>query len=181
MKLDDIASEQNLREWMRDWIHVCEGRLKLEWIEPNIYGSTVGGPDVKVTYEHTMIGLELKYLTTSRKGIKWAVRPAQRRYHHMLARRGGRSALLAYVGGAQEFILVRGDDIPLRDYASSPSSGCKEGVVKTWPLNYFSVDTDKSSMFNLEDLLFNNEDFWQRDTWIKPLKVKVTDDFGYSK
>ena len=76
-----------------------------------IYGSTVGVPDCKMSYDKNTVGLELKYLVTNRKGIKWEVRPAQRRYHHMHAKSGGRSALLAYIAANSELVLVRGDHI----------------------------------------------------------------------
>jgi hypothetical protein len=161
MKLKEISSEGDLRYWLQEWIFECEGRLKLEWVEPMMYGSTVGAPDCKVSCGEKTVGLELKYLITNRKGIKWEVRPAQRRYHHMHAKSGGRSALLAYIPATNVLGLVRGDNIPLRDYAKDPQSGCHDGKVKMWDLSYFSVDTDKNSIFNLERALFG-ENFWEK-------------------
>jgi hypothetical protein len=163
MRLKDITSEGDVREWLQEWIDECQGRLKLEWIEPSIYGSTVGTPDCKVSKSGVQwtIGVELKYLLTTKKGIKWEVRPAQRRYHHMHAKSGGRSALMAYIAANSVLGLVRGDHIPLRDYAKDPQSGIHDGKVKMWDLSYFSVDTDLNTILNLERALFG-ELFWEK-------------------
>jgi hypothetical protein len=158
MKLEDIASETNLRNWLTDNIDECEGRLKIEWIEPAQYGSSPGLPDCKLNG----IGLELKYLLSTKKGIKWTIRPAQRRYHHMLARNGGKSALLAYIAAKNELVLVRGDHIPLRDYAIDKESGCAHGLVILEHLNYMSLDTDRQAIFELEKLLFHDDVFWRK-------------------
>jgi hypothetical protein len=160
MKLNEVASEGDLRYWLQEWISECEGRLKLEWVEPT-FGSTVGAPDCKLSSNNETIGLELKYLLTTKKGIKWTVRPAQRRYHHMHAKHGGKSALLAYIAANEELHLVRGDHIPLRDYASDKESGCAHELVKMIHLNIFGLDTDKQSIFELERLMFHNN-FWEK-------------------
>lgn len=161
MKLNEIVSENDLRYWLQEWIFECEGRMSLEWVEPMIYGSTVGAPDCKIKYEDKTVGIELKYLLSTKKGIKWTLRPAQRRYHHMNMHKGGRSALLAYVPASGELVLVRGDHIPLRDYARDPDSGCIGGKVRAQHLNFFSLDIDKQAIFELERLLFLDE-FWSR-------------------
>jgi hypothetical protein len=161
MKLENITSEGDLRNWLTDQIFECEGRLGLEWIEPAKFGSTIGAPDCKIKYGISSIGLELKYLISTKKGIKWAVRPAQRRYHHMLAFHGGRSALMAFIAAKQELYLVRGDHIPLRDYASDPQSGCANRLVKMTHLDFMSIDRDRQAMFALEDNLFQDE-FWEK-------------------
>jgi hypothetical protein len=161
MKLEDISSETDLRHWLTDNIGECEGRLKLEWIEPAKYGSTIGAPDCKIKYDDKSVGLELKYLLSTKKGIKWTVRPAQRRYHHMLALHNGRSALLAYVVAKQELYLIRGDHIPLRDYATDKESGCRHGLVQMEHLDYFSIDRDKQAIFRLENMLFEDT-FWEK-------------------
>jgi hypothetical protein len=161
MKLNEVASEGDLRYWLQEWISECDGRLAVEWVEPMIYGSTVGAPDCKISYSQKTIGLELKYLLTTRKGIKWEVRPAQRRYHHMHAKNGGRSALLAYIAATKELVLVRGDHIPLRDYASDKESGCAHGLVIMEVMTIFDVDRDKNAMFTIEENLFGSL-FWER-------------------
>jgi hypothetical protein len=161
VKLKEITSEGNVRSWLQEWISECQGRLKLEWIEPMMYGSTVGAPDCKISSGMNSVGLELKYLLTTKKGIKWEVRPAQRRYHHMHAKNGGRSALMAYIAATSVLVLVRGDNIPLRDYAKDPQSGCHDGKVKMWDLSYFSLDADRQTIFNLERALFG-ELFWEK-------------------
>ena len=160
MKISDIASETDLRNWLDEWISTCEGRIHMEWIEPAKYGSSVGAPDAKLIADRQSVGLELKYLLTTRKGIKWTVRPAQRRYHHMLGRTGGRSALLAYIPASNELCLVRGNNIPLRDYSKDPDSGCAQGKVTKWELNYGTVYPDRQAIYNLEDYLFYNDNFW---------------------
>jgi hypothetical protein len=161
MKLENVCSEGDLRKWLTDQIFECEGRLKLEWIEPAKYGSSIGSPDCKIKYNDQSVGLELKYLLNTKKGIKWTVRPAQRRYHHMNIMNGGRSALLAFVSANQELHLVRGDHIPLRDYASDKESGCVHGLVKMERMDHFSVDRDKQAIFEIEDHLFEDE-FWAK-------------------
>jgi hypothetical protein len=158
MKLNEVASEGDLRYWLQEWISECDGILKLEWIEPMIYGSTIGVPDCKIKSGNQSIGLELKYLLSTKKGIKWVVRPSQRRYHHINAKAGGRSALLAYLAARSELVLVRGDHIPLRDYATDKESGCAHGLVI---LDYMSKDSDKQAIFKLEKLIFNDE-YWEK-------------------
>jgi hypothetical protein len=161
MKLNEVASEGDLRYWLQEWISECEGRLALEWVEPMMYGSTVGAPDCKVSYNRKTVGLELKYLISTRKGVKWTMRPAQRRYHHMNAKAGGRSALLAYLAAQEKLVIVRGNHIPLRDYASDKESGCAHGLVIMEELNYFSIDSDQQAIFNLENLIFTSDAFWE--------------------
>jgi hypothetical protein len=161
MQFQNITSEGDLRTWMRSNISECEGRVKIEWIEPSLYGSSIGMPDCKIVSEDKSIGLELKYLELTRKGIRWTVRPVQRRYHRMLAIRGGRSALLAYIAGIKELVLVRGDHVPLRNYASDPNSGVEGDDAIVNNLSYFSIDKDRQTMFNLEEMLFHNSDFWK--------------------
>jgi hypothetical protein len=161
MKLENVTSEGDLRNWLTDQIFECEGRLGLEWIEPARFGSTIGAPDCKIKYGIESIGVELKYLLSTKKGIKWAVRPAQRRYHHMLAFHGGRSALLVFAAAKRELHLVRGDHVPLRDYATDPQSGCAHGLVIMERLDFMSIDRDRQAMFALEDNLFQ-DDFWKK-------------------
>jgi hypothetical protein len=159
MKLENIDSEGDLRAWLRANISACEGRVKIEWIEPSLYGSSIGMPDCKIVTEDKSVGLELKCLPMTRKGIKWIVRPAQRRYHRMTALRGGRSALLAYVNS--DLLLVRGDHVPLRNYASDPSSGVLSDDIIINNLSYLMIDRDRQTIFNLESMLFHDESFWE--------------------
>lgn len=161
MKLSDINKEGDLRDWLSEWIIKCEGRIKLEWVEPAIFGSAIGAPDCKLNNGEMTIGLELKYLLSTKRGIKWAVRPAQRRYHHLHVKHGGKSALLAWIMAKDELVLVRGDHIPLRDYATDVSSGCAHGLCIMEVLNYFSVDPNANAMDILERTLFHN-DFWRK-------------------
>jgi hypothetical protein len=160
MKLSDITSEGDLRQWMKDYAHICDGRLKFDWIEPSIFGSSVGQPDLQIKSAGKKVGLELKYLLSTKKGIKWTLRPAQRRYHHMNLRNGGCSAVLAFIPATKQLLLMRGDHVPLRDYASDPNSGCANGRAIYEDVNYFGVDPDNNAMFVLERLLFHN-DFWE--------------------
>jgi hypothetical protein len=166
LKLNDISSEPDLRQWLRDHIDWAEGRLKLTWIEPSIYGSSVGQPDCTISSEGEKIGVELKYLLKTRKGIKWTVRPSQRRYHHMHMRNGGKSALLAYIPAENRLILVRGNNIPLRDYISDPASGFagKDPMLVeaafSWRINMFSVNPDENAIYQLEKYLFGDSYFW---------------------
>jgi hypothetical protein len=158
MQINDICSENDLRTWLTEQSEMIRG-IQLDWVEPGKYGSTMGQPDVNLKIGGTTIGLELKYLLTTRKGIKFTVRPVQRRYHHMTVKRGGKSALLAIEAGpVNKLFLVRGDKIPLRDYVSDPDSGCKGG------LEYWLVgvsDADHKTINNLIRILFKST-FWER-------------------
>jgi hypothetical protein len=161
VKLDNVCSETDLRNWLTDQVFECEGRLSIEWIEPALYGSTIGAPDCKLKFANQSVGLELKYLLSTKKGIKWTVRPSQRRYHHMLAKNGGHSALLAYIASSRELYLVRGDHIPLRDYSKHQESGCPHGLVIMYQLDFMSIDRDRQAIFELEEHLFSNE-YWEQ-------------------
>ena len=131
MRIQSIKEELDLRHWLSDELSPDKPNgLRLEWIEPGRYGSSEGAPDCKITVHRQTISLELKHLYMKSKGIEWKVRPVQRRWHHMGAKFGNRSALLASLDNGTGFIqllLIRGDRIPLRDYASDPSSGCVNG------------------------------------------------------
>jgi hypothetical protein len=157
MKIENISRETDLREWLSENIVHCEGRIVINWIEPSRYGSSVGQPDCTITSSGmNVIGLELKYLLKTRRGIKWTVRPSQRRYHHMLMKHGGRSALLAWVPAEYRMLLVRGDKIPLRDYVDDPNSG-----VDDFNINIFSINVDMNAIFQLEQYLFHEDFFWK--------------------
>lgn len=162
MKLVNINKENDLRSWLREYVGLCEGRIQVKWIEPGPYGSTVGAPDAELSNKQRTVGVELKYLVTTRKGIRWDVRPAQRRYHHMHARKGGRSALVAYIPATHKLLLVRGDHIPLRDYSSDPDSGvrgCVDANI-TYQLNLFNSQEDRQTILELEKKLFYDISYW---------------------
>jgi hypothetical protein len=166
MQIMDIKDEGDLRKWLGEHIKETCGRVQIEWIEPAKYGSSIGSPDCKLKSEAQTIGLELKYLTATKNGIKWMVRPAQRRYHHLNALKNGRSALLAFIDEPKghvkkRIVLVRGDHIPLRNYASDPNSGCNSIEAKMTDISYFSLDQDRQAIFILEGILFH-EDFWEK-------------------
>jgi hypothetical protein len=162
MNIENITTENDLRDWLRDNIHYCQGRLTLKWIEPSKYGSSVGQPDCKISKGSDEIGVELKYLLTTRNGIKWTIRPSQRRYHYMHMRNGGKSALLAYIPADNRLILIRGNKIPLRDYANHPDSGCIDGKVDTsWRINMAPGQPDRNAILLLEEYLFNRPWFWK--------------------
>jgi hypothetical protein len=162
MKISEINTETNLREWLTDNIHFSKGRLRLEWIEQLYHARSVGLPDVNIHRGNESVGVELKYLLMTRNGIKWTVRPAQRRYHHMHARTGGKSAILAYVPATKSLILVRGNNVPRRDYANHPDSGCKNGEVDTsWRINMAPSNPDENAINLLERYLFLHDYFWE--------------------
>jgi hypothetical protein len=161
MKIIDINSESDLRQWLKDNIHYAKG-LKLDWIESSKYGSSWGQPDVNINCNEVTVSVELKYLLTTRKGIKWTLRPAQRRWHHIHARKGGKSIVMAFVPASNSLILVRGSNVPRRDYASHPDSGCKNGEVDThWRINMAPINQDENAMILLERYLFRHDYFWE--------------------
>jgi hypothetical protein len=161
MIIQNILSEGDLREWLRDYAKSCS--VSLQWVEPTLRGSTIGAPDVIMKADGVEIPIELKVLVRMRKGIKFTVRPAQRRWHHMGMKKGNKSALLFIeMSSNNKLWLVRGDKIPLRDYAAHPDSGCENGICSMWHITQSDwALADKRGMSELKDLLFNNEPFWR--------------------
>ena len=157
MKLNDILGEDHLREWIRE--NSKPLGIGLQWVEPNIHGSSVGAPDVIMKCDGVEIPIELKLLLRMKKGIKFTLRPSQRRYHHMGMKKGQKSALLFVEGSSNNKLwLVRGDKIPLRDYPTHPASGCEDGKC-----DMFLVSQSKSDiniMMYLKHLLFIDDIFW---------------------
>lgn len=66
---------------------------KLEWIEPT-RGSSVGIPDVNISFGDLRIPVELKHWEWKRKGLYHPMRPAQIRYHTLAYRDGKKSAIM---------------------------------------------------------------------------------------
>jgi hypothetical protein len=154
MLLQNITSESNLREWLRE--SRFAGGIKLQWVEPGLYGSTMGAADVIIKRDDIGIQTELKYLHRNSHGIKFTVRPVQRRFHHMSMKHGGQTCLLFVLSDTKQMFVVRGDRIPLRDYASDKASGCANGKVDTWPVLGTS---NEDQIFHLTNILFG-KDFW---------------------
>lgn len=167
MKLCDIKNEDDLREWLREQAPIIID-VELQWVEPAM-GSSVGSADVIMKRRGVKIDVELKYLERTRKGTKFTVRPAQRRFHHMSMKRGGKTCLLAVekCDDGNSLFIVRGDNIPLRDYASDPDSGCKQGFDQRWLLNFNGRDV--VAIANLKKILFQEENFWKPD--FHPLEI----------
>jgi hypothetical protein len=122
--------ERDLRKWLRDNI---ENNVTVQWIEPGKYGSTMGAADCNLKCGQSVVSVELKIWKENRNGIKCEMRPIQRRFHHISMKKGARTAVLAHVSGSILYsprtILVRGDHVPLRDYASHKDSGCPNGQL----------------------------------------------------
>jgi hypothetical protein len=157
MQLSNIASESDLREWIKDLSGHMNG-VKLQWVEPSLYGSSVGAADVIMKFEHQKVDVELKYLYKTSKGIKYTLRPAQRRYHRMGMFKGNRSALLFVENGTKNLCLVRGDHISLRDYAADTASGCRNGDDRRLVIE---GRTDISKIKFLKFLLFESKNYWR--------------------
>jgi hypothetical protein len=156
MKLLDIESESGLRAWLREFHHHMDD-VELQWVEPSVMlGSSVGAADVIMKHGDLKIDVELKYLHPHRRGVKFTLRPSQRRFHHSSMRRGAKTALLYVESKTNGLYLVRGDKIPLRDYASDPDSGCAQGKVDQCRVDVF---TDKGSIGNMAFILFDPS-FW---------------------
>jgi hypothetical protein len=162
MKFADIKNEGDMRTWVGAQLKLLKG-ISIEWVEPNtLHGSSIGLPDLNIKFESKKVSVELKYLFVTRKGIKWKVRPVQRRFHHITAKAGGRSALLCVISDAgNSLVVVRGDKVPLRDYASDKDSGCPNGKADIVVLEESSETT---IMLDVCELLFN-DDFWSREHW----------------
>jgi hypothetical protein len=163
MKLQDINSEDDLRVWLREQAPVIID-VEFQWIEPNMYGSTIGAGDLVLKRQGVKIDLELKYLERTRRGTKFTIRPAQRRFHHMSMKRGAKTSLLAVekIDGCNSLFLVRGDHIPLRNYASNPESGCPNGDDRRWNINRtIFTSTDTTSIQRLKSILFQEPQYWK--------------------
>lgn len=160
MKIQQIKSEDDLRTWLREQAPIIVD-VELQWVEPNIHGSTVGAPDVILKRGMSKVDVELKYLSRTKFGTKFTLRPAQRRYHHMNSKRGAKTSLLAAerVNGKVQLFLLRGDHIPLRDYISDEDSG--QSRDRRWILNEHN---DITAISRLKQFLFRDLMYWWRDT-----------------
>jgi hypothetical protein len=159
MQLQDITSENDLRNWLRDNAIFMRG-VTLQWVEPSpLIGSAIGAADVIMKCGDYKIDVELKYLVRKMRGIKFTLRPSQRRFHHSSMRRGGKTALLFLEAGNKKLWIIRGDKIPLRDYALDPDSGCQNGVVDMWIV---SGKNDAAVVEHLTNILFHSI-FWRSD------------------
>lgn len=151
-----MMEELQLRHWLFENLSRA---VDIQWVEPGRYGSTVGAPDCNVKKDGRTVSLELKVWKRTRKGIKCEMRPVQRRWHHMTMRRrhtetkfGSLCAVLFNIYGTSEVYLLRGDRVPLRDYATNKSSGCIDGELR---ITRISNDND------IESLLFDEmSTFW---------------------
>lgn len=92
------------RKVVADWLRK-RWPGKVEWVEAG-FGGSVGLSDALVTVRGERIELELKWGVVNTKGLRIEMRPAQRRHHFMLARSGGKSAIL--VGFRKEGELLFG-------------------------------------------------------------------------
>jgi hypothetical protein len=159
MKLQDINSEDDLRVWLREQAPVIID-VEFQWIEPNMYGSTIGAGDLVLKRQGVKIDLELKYLERTRRGTKFTIRPAQRRFHHMSMKRGAKTSLLwvERIRDENKLFLLRGDHIPLRNYISDPDSGQAED--RRWMIN---DKADVIAISNLKQILFKDLMYWWID------------------
>jgi hypothetical protein len=159
MKLSNVAGEDDLRTWLREQAPIIVD-VEFQWVEPNIYGSTIGAGDLILKHLGVKVDLELKFLERTRKGTKFTIRPAQRRFHHMSMKRGGKTSLLwvENVGGQNLLYLLRGDHIPLRNYMNDPLSGQKED--RRWMMNR---QADVLAISEIKKTLFKDLSYWWID------------------
>lgn len=152
MNVSEINSELNLRKWLSANVR----GVNLQWVEPSLYGSSTGAADVVIKKDGVKVDVELKHLYHTKRGIKFTLRPAQRRFHHSSMKHGNRTCLLFTLEGNPFLTLIRGDHVPLRDYSSDPSSGCAQGIVKMFPV--FGI-TNLEIAAKLVSVLFDDV-FW---------------------
>ena len=159
MKLQDIKSEDDLRTWLREQAPIIVD-VEFQWVEPNIYGSTVGAGDLILKHRGVKIDLELKYLESHKRGTKFTIRPSQRRFHHMSMRKGGKTSLLwiENIKNENKLFLLRGDHIPRRNYIFDPESGQTED--RRWLVNN---KADVIAISNLKQILFKDLMYWWID------------------
>jgi hypothetical protein len=108
------------------------------------------------------VDVELKYLERTRKGTKFTLRPSQRRFHHISMKNKIKTSLLAVerVNDRNILFLVRGDHIPLRDYASDPDSGCANGEVIRTIISRNGNDRDAINKLKML-LFFDMMRYWE--------------------
>lgn len=136
VEIRDIREEQHLRQWLSEQVNTYNNKNveKVDhiWIEP-AFGSSVGVPDASLSFRGLSYGVELKHFEVNSKGVLYKIRPVQRRFHVMGVRNGKRLLVLATVAqpSGNQLVMIRGDRLPLRDYAFMEGSGCEEGIVQT--------------------------------------------------
>jgi hypothetical protein len=151
MLLTKVKDETDLREWLGEWKDTMKD-VSIQWVEPAKFGSTTGAADAIVKCGNARVDLELKYLYRTRNGIKFTLRPSQRRYHRMTMIRGGRTSVLGIENGSKRLFLVRGDKVPLRDYASDAHSKTASDEAITVTI---------SGTYHLRELLFYDKEYWR--------------------
>jgi hypothetical protein len=154
MHISDIRNEDDLRAWLRaNGKHI--GDVAFQFVEPSpLLGSAIGAADIIMKLGDVKVDIELKYLHLKQRGIKFTLRPSQRRFHHSSMRHGGKTALLFALHLPKTMFIIRGDHIPLRDYAIDPDSGCN-GQLDLWPIG----GDDKVAITELRNIIFNSN-FW---------------------
>jgi hypothetical protein len=159
LKLSEIKGEDDLRTWLREQAPIIID-VEFQWVEPNMYGSTIGAGDLILKRQGVKVDLELKYLVRTRRGTKFTIRPAQRRFHHMSMKRGGKTSLLwvERIRDENKLFLLRGDHIPLRNYISDPDSGQIDD--RRWMVN---DKVDAIAISNLKHILFKDLMYWWID------------------
>ena len=158
MILVNVKDETDLREWLGEWAETMKD-VSIQWVEPSKFGSTTGAGDAIVKCGNSRVDLELKYLYKTRNGIKFTLRPSQRRYHRMTMKRGGQTALLVIENGTKRLFLVRGDKVPLRDYASDAQSGT--GPDEDITVTVAGNQNEREVALRLRELLFYDPDYWR--------------------
>lgn len=117
-------NEDSVRAWLRRvW------GPGLQWVEAGCGGS-VGLPDVNMPVgDGIYLPCELKAWWFTSKGLRCEIRPAQIRYHTMLARDGGRSAFLIGIVNDRDFDIYAfpGGACPVTKYAPK---------LKIWKVGY---------------------------------------------
>lgn len=97
------------------------------WVEPG-RGGTVGAADCWLPIRGAWIGAELKDGEAVGAGVRFDMRPAQRRWHHRAAKEGAPSCVLIRLG--DDVLGLQGARYPLtqRDACFSGLSSLKSGV-----------------------------------------------------
>jgi hypothetical protein len=156
VKLANIKNEDDLRAWLREHNKFMNG-VSLQWVEGStIHGSNVGAADVIMKYGDMKVDVELKYLDRTRYGLKYTLRPSQRRFHRISMMKGGRTALLAVENGNKQMFLMRGDHVPRRYYVDDPDSGCAQEIRLCFPTD---IDDYLVASF-IKAALFVSDTFW---------------------
>lgn len=139
---------------LRDFIRSAFGS-DVYWVEQSV-GSSVGSPDAEIKIENERVPVELKVWEKNRNGWRCPVRPSQRRYHLIAARKKLKSALCILMidkRAAWSYVyLLAGAQCPVVIYP-------EVNKMILWPIGEIDLRPDQANKMISETL--KNKLFWR--------------------